>query len=245
MRVGDSGEHAFFRVMALLLTLTVVVGFGPTYYWRFLTGARAVTTAGGPFTWVIHLHAAIFTAWLVVFNVQSFLVSSGRVTLHRRLGVAGACLAAAMVVTGAMAAIDTAAQGLAPRPLTPAAFAATPLFSIALFAAFVSTAILRRRDRQQHKRLMLLAFIVLTGPAVARILLGLRALGPAGAIAGPFVPALLALVAMAFDRDLHRSVRPVYVWGALTIVGASLVRMTIAPTAAWRGFVEGLISLSG
>jgi FtsH-binding integral membrane protein len=235
-------EHTFFRAMGVILTLVVIMGFGPTYYWRFLTGAPAMTTAGGPFSPVIEVHAAIFTAWLAVFNVQAFLISSGRRGTHQRLGVAGTMLAAAMVLSGVIAAIDMAARGLAPAHVPPAVFVATPLFSIALFAIFVSIAWLKRRDRQSHKRWMLQAFIVLTGPALARILLGFRSLGPAGAVAGPFLPLVFVFVGMMFDRASRQSVHPAYLWGAVGIAGASVLRMAVAPTAAWRGFIETLIA---
>lgn len=47
---------------------------------------------------IIHLHAAVFTSWLVVLVIQTTLVLRGRTAVHRRLGVAGVVLAALMLV---------------------------------------------------------------------------------------------------------------------------------------------------
>ena len=49
--------------------------------------------------------------------VQAFLVGLGRTDLHRRLGIAGAVLAVAMVVTGTEGALMAARRRLHPATL--------------------------------------------------------------------------------------------------------------------------------
>ena len=51
--------------------------------------------------------------------VPTALVASHRVAVHRRLGVAGALLAAAMILAGTSVAIAAAKGGSAPRPAGP------------------------------------------------------------------------------------------------------------------------------
>ena len=92
--------------------LTVVSGFARTYYGPLTMGGPRATLTGGPWTVVVHAHAALFTAWVVLFIVQTALISSRRVAVHRRLGIAGALLAAAMVAAGVLMAIAAGARQL-------------------------------------------------------------------------------------------------------------------------------------
>ena len=65
--------------MAVAMGLTVFAGFAPSYYLRFLSGGPGATISGGPFTGLLHLHGALFTAWVLLFVIQTALVASRRV----------------------------------------------------------------------------------------------------------------------------------------------------------------------
>jgi hypothetical protein len=54
---------------------------------------------------IVHFHAVAFVGWLTLFTVQVALIRNGRPDLHRRLGMAGAGLAAVMVVLGPATAL--------------------------------------------------------------------------------------------------------------------------------------------
>ena len=102
--------------------------------------------------------------------LQPTLVMIGRTDVHRKVGVAGAVLAAAMVVLGLVGAA-TAAQrpgGFVGIPVPPLQFLIIPFGDIVLFGAFVALAIARRRDSQAHKRWMVLATVNLLTAAWAR-----------------------------------------------------------------------------
>ena len=118
-RAAGGYDRLFYGGMAVAMGVTVFAGFASSYYLRFLEGGPSATLSGGPFTGLVHLHGAIFTAWVLLFIVQTALVSSRRVAIHRRLGVAGGVLAAAMVVAGTSVAIATAARGSAPAGAIP------------------------------------------------------------------------------------------------------------------------------
>ena len=125
--------------------------------------------SGGPFTPLVHLHGALFTGWVLLFIAQTALVASHRLAVHRRLGVAGAMLAAAMILVGTFTAVATAKRGGAPVGVDPLAFLAIPIFDMVLFATFVTAALVLRRNKEMHKRLMLLAYISIIVAAVARL----------------------------------------------------------------------------
>jgi hypothetical protein len=231
-------DRVFYTGMAVAMGLTVFVGFGPSYYLRFLSSGHSATVSGGPFTPLVHLHGVLFTAWVLLFIVQTALVAGRRVAVHRRLGVATAVLAALMIVVGTSTAIATAARGGAPPGVDPLVFLVIPLFDMLLFATFVTVALIKRRDREAHKRLMVLAYVSIIVAAVAR-LPGMLTLGP---LAFFGLACLFILTGGVYDFLSRRRVHHVYVWGGALFVISVPVRLIISGTGAWRAFAELLTS---
>jgi hypothetical protein len=228
-RGAGTHDRLFYGAMAVAMAFTVFAGFAPTYYLRFLYGGPNATISGRPFTALVHVHGALFTAWVVLFIVQTTLIASRRVAVHRRLGVAGAVLASAMVMAGTSLAITTAARGARPPGVDPLVFLATPIFDMVLFATLVTTAVALRRNKEAHKRLMLLAYVSIVDAAVARI---------PGVPPGPFVfyglAFLFVVVAAIYDFVSRRRVHHVYLWGGSLIAVSVPVRFIISGTDAWR-----------
>jgi hypothetical protein len=54
---------------------------------------------------ILHVHAVVYVAWLVLVSVQISLVETGNIRLHMQLGWATAILSAAMVPLGLAAAM--------------------------------------------------------------------------------------------------------------------------------------------
>lgn len=90
-------EDIFYTGMASAILLTILTGFGASYYWR-----------AAPFSALVYLHAGVFTGWVLLFFAQTVLVAAGHTRLHRRLGVAGGGLAGLMIVLGPVTAIHGA-----------------------------------------------------------------------------------------------------------------------------------------
>ena len=229
-------DRVFYGTMSIVLGLTVFAGFAGTYYFRFFDGGPKATLSGGPFTTLVHVHGALFTAWVFLFIVQAALISARRVALHRTLGFAGATLAAAMVIAGTLAAIATAKRGAAPAGSDPLAFLVIPLSDMVLFASFVTAAVVKRREKEAHKRLMLLAYVSIVVAAIAR-LPGVLEIGPPMF----FGLALLFVVAGGVYDVLARGrVHPVYVWGGALLVVSIPLRLAISATPAWRAFAAAI-----
>src|SRR5205085_5182898 len=79
-------DKYFFPGMALLMLATVFFGFARSY---FLAG---VFRAPLP-NWLIHLHGAAFSSWILWLVVQTSLVATNHVDVHRKLGLLGFGLA--------------------------------------------------------------------------------------------------------------------------------------------------------
>jgi hypothetical protein len=237
--IARKSDRIFYSTMAIAMALTVFIGFGPTYYLKAFGVQPLVTISGGSFTPLVHVHGALFTSWVLLFIVQTALIANHRVAVHRRLGIAGGVLALSMVVVGMTTAITQAARGAAPPGADPLGFLIVPMFDMLLFSGFVATALYLRRNKESHKRLMLLAYISILVAAVAR-LPGVLPLGPLGFFGLTFI---FLLVAVSYDLITQRRVHPVYIWGGTVLVLSVPLRLMISTTAAWRAFAEFLVSI--
>ena len=119
-------------------------------------------------------------------------------------------------------------------------FLAVPLGDMFLFSLFVGMALWYRRDKESHKRLMLLAYVSILAAAVARWP-GVLPLGPFGFFGLTF---LFILAGGAYDLFSRRRVHPVYLWGGALLVVSVPARLMISTTAVWRSLAEFLVSFA-
>jgi hypothetical protein len=161
--------------------------------------------------------------------------------MHRRLGIAGVLLAAVMIVVGATTAIKAAARGSAPPGADSLAFLAIPMFDMLLFSTLVASAFFLRRDREAHKRLMLLAYISIIVAAVAR-LPGVFPLGPLGFFGLGYI---FLLIAVIYDLGSRHRVHRAYVWGGAWMVASVPLRLALSSTATWRAIAQFLTGRPG
>ena len=227
-------DRAFYSGMAIVMALTVVIGFGPTFYLRGYFGAPVSLTGLVTMTPLVRAHGVVFTAWVLLFVVQTRLIASRNVAMHRRTGVAGIVLAALMVAVGLPTALVAAARGSAPIGMEPLVFLVVPVFDLILFVGFVTAAVLRRREKEAHKRLMLMAYAAIFPAAVGRVP-GMAALGPAGVFGFAFAPAILGAI---YDRWSRGRVTPIYWWGLAILYLSIPGRLAVASTPVWRAFAE-------
>jgi hypothetical protein len=215
--------------MALAAGVAVFVGFAPTFYLR--------PDAVAPLPPYLQIHGVAFTAWIVLFALQTALIASGRPRLHRRLGWAGAALAASMVVVGSTAGIWSMQREVA-NGNTDAAmtFLTTPFSAMLVFALLVGAAVAWRRRPEVHKRLMLLATISLLDAAVARWPFGFTADWMFYAITDLFI-----LAAIAYDLVSRRRVGMAYVWGGGLIVLGQGLRPIVGQTGTWQAIARAIL----
>jgi hypothetical protein len=231
-------DRVFYGSIAVTLALTVFVGFGPTYFFPIFTGSAQSTQTGGPVTPLVHIHAALFSAWVLLFIGQTTLVAQRKLAVHRRLGIAGGVLAALMVVVGTLTALKKAARGEAPAGIDPDEFLMIPLSDLMCFAGFVAAALFLRANREAHKRLMLLAYVCIVVAAVGR-LPGVLPLGPPVFFGLAFVFIVAGII---YDRASRGRVHPVYVWGGTIFVISVPVRLMISGTDAWKRVAHWMLA---
>ena len=161
--VTRRADDIFFTTLSILMLLIVLVGFAPSYFLKGAVFAHLPSL-------LVHLHGATFSSWIILFVVQSSLVATGNIRLHRKLGVLGAVIAGMMVVLGVLAPFGTLRRGaVLPSFFTPASFLIDNVVGILIFGAFVAVAVWQRNNRKVHKRLMLIANVMLMPPPLSRI----------------------------------------------------------------------------
>ena len=96
-------RSSFFFWSSTLLLSFLLIGFAPTL---FLRAFFAVPPIPG----YLYVHGGVLTAWFVWFVVQTTMVKTGRIAVHRRFGAIGAIIAAAVVAAGPMATMGFVAR---------------------------------------------------------------------------------------------------------------------------------------
>lgn len=235
MNVARSRFHSYF---AWTVALLIVVAFFRSFYGRSLFDLPPLPT-------LYVLHGIVFTAWLVLFVVQTRFIAARNIATHKKMGVAGAALALAIIVIGVMTALHSAATPQ-PRPLgmTPSQFSIVALTSITLFAICIGAAISLRRKPEYHRRLMVLAMISVLGPPVARLIMLFHA-GSHFLVIQTGVPALLLSWCLINDWRKQRIIHPLYAIGGTLIVLSWPARITIAQTDTWIGISTWLVQHVG
>lgn len=224
--------RGYYVSVAVAFAILVAIGFGPTFYLKPVLGAPTLTA-------LTTVHGFLFSAWILLLIGQTTLVAKGRTDIHRKLGIAGAILAATMVVVGMATAISAAARGVSPPGAPPPlSFFAIPFFAIVLFAIFTGLAIALRRDTATHKRLIVLGTAAIIGAAIARLPLAFAGIPPVFfAIADLFVVA-----GIIHDRRTLGSIHPAYIWGGLLLVVSQPLQLAILGTDTWVAFARWLTS---
>ena len=234
-------DRPLYLLAAVLVPLIVLAGFARTYYLKGFFPTPALPNL------IVHLHAIIMTAWVVLFIVQVTLVAKRQTKLHQRLGLFGAVLAALVFVVGILTGLFAAARFLAnpglaaPGDPPPLPFLIIPLGDMLIFAILIGAALYYRRRLDIHKRLMLLAAINLLTPAIARIPLAFIVKG--GPLAFFGLTDLVLIGFVAFDTIRHKRLHPAFLWGGLFLILMQPLRIILAPTNAWISFAAALVRL--
>jgi hypothetical protein len=225
---GAAGRW-FYTGFSLAVAATVFWGFSATF---FLRGASL-----GPLQPLLVAHGTAFTTWVVLFIVQTALIASDNLALHKKVGIGAALLALLMVGLGLTAAVNSLRLGHAPIPgLDPRSFFAVPFFDILDFALLIGAALWLRGNPGAHKRLMLLGMVSILDAAVARIPLPFIQSGGPPVFFG--LTDLFILAALAHDLVATRAIHRAYRWGVPLFILSQPLRLIVGGTALWKGFAN-------
>lgn len=227
-----SNERRFFVGMAAIMIVATFVGFAPSYY-------LSSVFAGPHLSMLVHVHGAVFTLWMLLYLVQTGLVSAGRTDIHRVVGPVAALVAVAMVPLGLATAVITkqvtAAAHLPPQG-PPLIF---PLGAILTFAVLTTWAVAMRKRSAWHKRLMLLGTLAILTTPLARVtrFTHLPLTPPLG---GMILTDVLLVALVVYDLRTLGRLHAATKWGGAFFLATQLVRIVLNMTPAWQAFAKSL-----
>lgn len=218
-------DDIFFPAMSIVIFGVVFYGFAQSYFLAGMVRAKLPNA-------MVHIHGALFVAWIALLIVQNFLVVARKIRWHMTLGILGVLLPPLMVVFGVLTLFDSIRR--VGTDLSPELLLVGDLEQLALFAGLVTWAMVVRRTPAAHKRLMLLGTMAILGPAINR---------------WPFPDAIRLPATIVLYLGLPLGVVLYDIWSVrrvyrATTVGASLiviVALTLIPVTnlpIWHPFVE-------
>ncbi len=221
-----------------LVWVGVLTGFGTDSF-------NHLRKYGLDYPLIVHFHAVAFVGWLVLFTVQVALIRNARADIHRRLGVAGAVLAATMVVLGPATALVVDAARFTAKGVTPE-FLAVQFTDILAFAGLTTAGLLMRGTSSAHKRLMLLGLIYISDAGFARFLnhalaapLGQSPLGEAVRLY--LGSDLLMLGLGVYDLAARVRLHPAYIAGAVWMIALQITALALLGNPTWKALSLHLI----
>mgnify|MGYP007062753544 FL=1 len=197
--------------MALLFVVTAIAGFAPTSI-GLIKGVTSGQLSFPPF--ILHFHAASLSLWLLLLLAQTLLMYTARPKLHKTLGLASFVIAPCLLIS--MYGVEVMnignnvlmRNGTAPaqdtefmRNISTSLLVHT--VSYVFFPLFYLRAIMtRKKDGETHKRMMILATLVLMIPGLGRLLSVTQVIPDFGLSvidARHFYMLLLIVPALAYD----------------------------------------------
>ncbi len=226
----------FFTLLGLLLLTLALAGFWPQYF-SAVTGRAPAASAQ---FWLIHLHAALFTLWLLLYVSQAALIMTGRARIHLKAGPWLAAYGFVIAAVGLYAAALLAVRlGQREKDFeAAAAFVFFPVVDMLFFAGFLAAALVYRRLPQLHKRAMFVATFSIAVVGLGRLVERSGVESPA--LWQPFSLAPL-LLAIAYDVFVCRKVYAIMAVGLAVHLG----RLNAEPfsnSEAWLPLGRALIA---
>jgi FtsH-binding integral membrane protein len=143
-------DEYFYFGMSLVFAAIVAIGFSRTVNQNLFHPAI-------PRPWLLWVHAMAFASWVAFYILQSALVRSQNVWLHRKLGWFGAGLGALMVLLGFTVAVIMGRFDAVQLHFNDPTFLSIPFYDMLAFGACLALAISWRRKPELHRRLLFLA----------------------------------------------------------------------------------------
>ncbi len=178
-----------------------------------------------------HVHAFVFFGWVALYLAQNGLIASGNVALHRRLGWLAVAWVPAMVGLGTALIVVSMRRTGGPFFFDQNEFLFSNPLMLLCFAGLVTAALLQRRNTGWHRRFMLVAMAILTGPGFGR-LLPMPLVIPYAWQLTTVSTIIFPIAGMVYDHRRQGRVHPAWFYG----IAAVLLTQVIADAIAYSDF---------
>lgn len=153
---------SFFFWMVVAMGFFVFGGFGMH---SFVPALRGDFPPAPP---IVHLHGVVFIGWMILMLLQSALVCSGNVRLHRALGMWGIAQATATILIGLLLQLVASGRGYSAGRPAGSDGLYLGLLAFVGFALMFTLAIRNRARPDIHRRMILFAMLPVIPPGVNR-----------------------------------------------------------------------------
>jgi hypothetical protein len=233
-------ERYFYSVAAITMLLITLAGFHPFYIAGERLRGRKISPELFP---LVLVHGAAMTAWMVLFVIQSLLISVRNRKLHVKLGWSAVVIAPVITVLGYMVAVQSVRETPMLRfwGMDYRQFLLIMLAEVTLFIVFVLAGMLNRRRPHVHRPMMLLASLSILAGATFRMPILYPIYGESGWF-GMFGPIFTLGAVLLFVRSLlrHGVDRWFAVGYAATIV-LYVAASKLAVSDAWSQLVKTIL----
>lgn len=231
---ASKSKFTFFTAIAWLGIIAILVGFLKTFIIPIISGTK---------TWpmAIYAHAFFVFGWVVIFLTQSLLIQNRKYNTHIFIGKWGAFIAlgaAISIIPAALYQVERELkEGLGQTAISPIVGSVA---SATMFLSLVTLAIVYRKSPQIHKRLMLLATILLIWPAWFRW----RHYFPSVERPDIWFAVVLAdsliIVAFIWDWLRNQRIHPALLCGGLFIISENVMEILLFDSSGWRIIANAL-----
>lgn len=222
----------FFTIMAFVMSAIIIAGFS-------FNLAMGRSSFSAP--WFLHVHGLVFLGWIGLYLAQHVTIATGNIALHKRLGQIAYVWIPLMVAAGVMVIVTVARTTGGPFFFAMNEFFVSNLVALFTFGGLALWALRARRYTGWHRRLMLVAMSILTGPGLGRLLPAPLFMPNAWTVLITLT-FIFPLVGMAYDVRRDGRVHPAYWWGMGINVGLFVLSMLVAYTPAGYAFTEWLVA---
>lgn len=229
-RSAPARDTRFFMIMVLVMALVIVAGFSFN-----LAMGRSSFAAPWPF----HVHGVIFMAWLALAVMQVLTITGGNRALHRQLGRLAYVMIPVMVAAGVMIITVSLRTTGGPFFFAKNEFLVSNTAGLLVFGGLAFWSLRVRRHSGWHRRLMLVAMSVLTGPGLGR-LLPMPLLIPHAWTATIVLTFVFPLIGMVADWRRDGRVHPAWWWGMGINVGVFAASMALAYSPVGYALTESV-----
>lgn len=212
------GETRFFVIMAFVMSGLIVSGFALNL---------ALGRSSFALPWPYHVHGVIFMGWITLYLAQHITVATGQRAAHIALGRLAFVWIPAMVMAGGFIIYTSLRLNGGPFFFALNEFLISNFSGLLCFGALGYWALLRRRHTGWHRRLMLVAMSVLTGPGIGRMLPAPLMI-PYAWEAIFLVTLVFPAIAMIADKRRDGRVHPALWWGTGVYVASFAASMALA-----------------
>ena len=217
--------------MGLVLAGLIIFGFKSAW----LEGQGIFNEIDG----FLAVHGIVFFAWYLLFLLQATLIRNKNIALHKRMGQLSVLLVIVIIVLGVQ--IMQRVYGnpnMSIAGLSPEGSMIFPFTDLLNFTIAYVLALTYRKDGEAHKRWMLLAGILMIGPATARTVI-------MNGLPEPMILLLeLGLIIALMVYDFRTRGKPH--WATGTALGIAILtnvaKFSVSETSFWHGFMAMLFA---